>query len=118
MIYELFDRTGRPVVTAGTHTLADGSSTPLPRESVQLQPVRQWTSPATGIRYPVAWRVNVPAGTLEVEPFVSNAEFDAGITSANVYWEGAVKVTGALEGRGFLELSGYERLKDLPPRTP
>ncbi|MBN8748367.1 Hydroxyneurosporene synthase (CrtC) [Xylophilus ampelinus] len=118
MIYELFDRTGRPVVTAGTHTLADGSSTPLPRESVQLQPVRQWTSPATGIRYPVAWRVNVPAGTLEVEPFVSNAEFDAGITSANVYWEGAVKVTGALEGRGFLELSGYERLKDLPARTP
>lgn len=118
MIYELFDRAGRPVLTAGTHTLADGSSTPLARDSVQLQPVRQWTSPATGIKYPVAWRVSVPAGTLDVEPFVPNAEFDAGITSANVYWEGAVKVGGALTGQGFLELSGYERLKGLPARSP
>ncbi|MDQ7958079.1 MAG: lipocalin family protein [Pseudomonadota bacterium] len=118
MIYELFDRVGRPVMTAGTHTLADGTSTPLTRESVQLQPVRQWTSPATGIKYPVGWRVQVPAGTLDVEPFVPNAEFDAGTTSANVYWEGAVKASGALTGQGFLELSGYERLKGLPARTP
>jgi len=118
MIYELFDRVGRPVMTAGTHTQADGTSTPLTRESVQLQPVRQWTSPATGIKYPVAWRVQVPAGTLDVEPFVPNAEFDAGTTSANVYWEGAVKASGALTGQGFLELSGYERLKGLPARTP
>lgn len=118
MVYELFDRAGKPVLTAGTHTLADGTSTALTRDTVQLEPTRQWTSPATGIRYPVAWRLRVPAGELAVEPFFPNAEFDAGATSANVYWEGAVKATGALAGEGFMELSGYERLKGAPARTP
>lgn len=118
MVYELFDRQGRPVTTAGTHTLADGSSTPLTRDTVQLEPVRQWTSPATRITYPVGWRVRLPAGVVEVEPFFPDAEFDAGSTSANVYWEGAVKATGALVGEGFLELSGYERLKSTTARTP
>jgi predicted secreted hydrolase len=45
-----------------------------------------------------------------VQPFASNSEFDSGGTTANVYWEGPVKVTGDLQGEGFLELSGYDRL--------
>ncbi|RZL90531.1 MAG: carotenoid 1,2-hydratase, partial [Variovorax sp.] len=68
-------------------------------------------SPATKISYPVEWRVKLPAGEFNVKPYFSDGEFDASSTTANVYWEGAVKVTGSSEGEGFLELSGHERLR-------
>ena len=38
---------------------------------------------------------------------LNDCEFDAILTSCNVYWEGAIKVTGTHTGQGFMELSGY-----------
>jgi len=35
------------------------------------------------------------------------SEFDARTTTLNVYWEGAVKLSGSHRGVGFMELSGY-----------
>jgi predicted secreted hydrolase len=35
------------------------------------------------------------------------SEFDARTTTLNVYWEGAVKLSGSHHGVGFMELSGY-----------
>jgi hypothetical protein len=32
-----------------------------------------------------------------------------------VYWEGAVRVSGAVQGKGFLEMSGYDHVRSLQP---
>lgn len=114
MLYELFDREGISVMTAGTVSDARGNAVPLKAADVSLTPARRWTSPHTGVDYPVEWRVKLPAGTFEVKPFIVDSEFDSRETTRNIYWEGAVKVAGTQAGQGFVELSGYERLKSPP----
>lgn len=109
MVYELFDMDGRKVMTAGTISNAQGS-VPLKAGEVELLPGATWTSPRTRISYPLEWRLKLPSGTLNIKPFQPDSEFDSGATSANIYWEGAVKVSGNSAGEGFLELSGYDRL--------
>ena len=110
MVYELFDPDGRSVVTTGTLTQA-GTSRPLAPGEVTLTPQRRWTSPKSQVGYAVEWKLELPTGDLQVRPFFDDGEFDAGASSANIYWEGPVKVEGSLQGEGFMELSGYERLK-------
>lgn len=109
MVYQLFDGEGRPVTTTGTITKA-GTSRPLAPGEVELTPLRRWTSPRK-IEYVVDWKLRLPSGEQIVQPFVDNSEFDASNSSANIYWEGPVKVSGAVPGEGFMELSGYERLR-------
>ncbi|OUM03946.1 lipocalin family protein [Variovorax sp. JS1663] len=109
MLYELFDKDGRSVVTAGTISDARGA-VPLRQGEAELIPGNRWTSPKTNITYVVEWSIKLPSGTLSVKPFLPDSEFDSAGTTANVYWEGPVKVTGSQEGQGFLELSGYDRL--------
>ncbi|MGJ7509036.1 lipocalin family protein [Variovorax sp. GT1P44] len=109
MLYELFDMDRRNVMTAGTISNAKGA-VPLQPGDVSLMPGSTWTSPRTGIAYPLEWKVRLPSGEVDIKPFVPDSEFDSGGTTGNVYWEGAVKVTGKVEGDGFLELSGYDRL--------
>lgn len=113
MVYQLFGRDGRAVVTTGTLTQA-GTSRPLAQGEVELKPQRRWTSPRSKIEYAVDWTLRLPSGEHRVQPFVDDSEFDAGASSANIYWEGPVKVSGAAQGEGFMELSGYERLKPVP----
>lgn len=115
MLYALFDTEGRKVMTAGTISDANGSSHPLKPGDVELTPVKRWTSPDTKIDYPVEWNVKLPSGVLNIKPFFADAEFDSRSTTGSIYWEGPVKVTGSAEGRGFLELSGYDRLNASQP---
>lgn len=113
MVYQLFDREGNSIVTTGTLTRT-GSSRPLAPGEVALAPVRRWTSPRSKIDYPVEWKLRLPTGEHLVQPFFDNSEFDASATSGNIYWEGAVRVSGGAQGEGFMELSGYERLRAAP----
>jgi predicted secreted hydrolase len=96
--------------SGGSLVEANGRSRQLGARDVSLAPLRYWTSPATGVRYPVAWRMEVPSEGLELEvlPRLDDQEIDLSVR----YWEGAVTVSararGApLEGRGYLELAGY-----------
>jgi predicted secreted hydrolase len=82
----------------------------LKPDDIELVPVQRWTSPGTKISYPVEWTIRLPSGVLNIKPFLADSEFDSRETTANIYWEGAVKVTGSATGQGFLELSGYDRL--------
>lgn len=109
MVYQLFDGQGQPVMTAGTLSGPQGV-VPLAARDIELTPGARWTSPTTKIPYVVEWRLRVPSGVYEVKPFFPDGEFDARETTANVYWEGAVRVSGSGQGQGFLEMSGYDRL--------
>lgn len=84
-------------------------------EQVEWQPQRSWRSPRTGIEYPVEWRVRVGEAWYRVRPLFDDQESDSRRSTGTIYWEGAVELldpTGAVAGRGYLELTGYgTRLK-------
>jgi predicted secreted hydrolase len=94
--------------SAGTLVAADGTSSPLAREDVDIQAWDTWESPAGG-RYPAGWRLKTQPGgrTLEIRPVLADQEFRHDAR----YWEGAVDVldaaTGKPAGRGYVELTGY-----------
>ena len=96
--------------SGGTLVDADGRRTRLAASDVLLTPLGYWTSPASGARYPVVWRLDAArAGlSLDIEPYLENQELDLSVR----YWEGAVRARGdgpggPLTAQGYLELAGY-----------
>ncbi|HEY8555678.1 MAG TPA: lipocalin-like domain-containing protein, partial [Burkholderiales bacterium] len=117
MLYQLRETDGSPSpFSSGSVVGADGTSRTLGADEFALQPLDYWVSESSGVRYPVAWRVEVPGErlSLHVEPHLPNQELDLSVR----YWEGAVRVTGRsgereVTGDGYLELAGYR-----PPGRP
>jgi predicted secreted hydrolase len=97
--------------SAGTYIDRGGHATHLRREDFQLQPLEFWTSPKTHARYPVRWRVSIPAlkVTLECEAAIPDQELVSEDTASPSYWEGAVTYTGSAPGVGYMELTGYDK---------
>jgi len=95
--------------SSGTVVTAEGRPTRLERDEFSIEPLDWWTSPATGGRYPVRWRVRVPEHgiDLEVVGLLPNAELDGSATTGVVYWEGPVAASGTQRGEGYVELTGY-----------
>ena len=100
--------------SGGTLRGSDGKVSVLETNQVQFQPGRAWTSPRTGIRYPVEWRVTAGSRNFQLQPLLDDQENDTRLSTGAIYWEGAVHAStaGVAIGRGYLELTGYgERLK-------
>jgi predicted secreted hydrolase len=103
--------------SAGTFVDAQGRSTHLRAADFILRPLAEnWTSPATGRNYPIAWKIVIPKLEIELEASTSLAAQElAGKTSlAPTYWEGAITLAGhrgamPLAGLGYLEMTGYDR---------
>ncbi|MFZ9800836.1 MAG: lipocalin-like domain-containing protein, partial [Burkholderiaceae bacterium] len=77
-----------------------------------MQTLEQWRSSASGANYPVSLRVKGKFGPLVLKALVQDQEIDARASTGNRYWEGAVMAyndQGDLIGRGYLELTGYDR---------
>jgi predicted secreted hydrolase len=94
--------------SSGTFIGKNGRTVHLKRPDFELQPLEYWTSPKTGAKYPVRWRISVPsmAVALECQATLRGQEIvsaDAGQT----YWEGAVTYSGSSPGVGYLEMTGY-----------
>jgi predicted secreted hydrolase len=96
--------------SSGTWVDAAGQSTRLGREDLTLTPLEHWTSPVSGVRYPVAWHLRVhPANVeLDVRPYIRDQELNLSVR----YWEGAVRgggegPDGHVTADGYLELAGY-----------
>jgi predicted secreted hydrolase len=95
--------------SAGTLTLADGSTVHLSTHDLSVEVLDTWQSPRGG-RYPIAWQIAVPEYELNltVDPVLDAQEL---VTTVR-YWEGAVDVSGErgdtpITGRGYVELTGY-----------
>jgi predicted secreted hydrolase len=96
--------------SAGTWQSAAGEIERLDHTDFHVRSTASWQAPS-GVTYPAAWRVEVPA--LDLELAVSPRLADQELRLAFRYWEGSVEVTGAraaraLAGRGFAELTGYK----------
>ena len=109
MIFDLSDRRGSSVLRMGTYA-KNGEVVALGATDFAMNARGSWKSPAPAIAYPVNWTISVPGKglQLQVDPVIRESQFDARTTTLNVYWEGAVKVSGSHDGVGFMELSGYE----------
>ena len=76
---------------------------------VVFEPQRVWRSPATGTRYPVAWRVTTPLGRMELLALLDDQELDSRASTGTVYWEGLAELRapgGGRIGLGYLEMTG------------
>lgn len=106
MLYRLRDRTGQPVLYAGTYARG-GLTEALRSDDFTADSSGAWRSKVTGVSYPLVWRVRIPRHGIDVQvkPVAQDCEMDARTTTYNTYWEGAIKVSGSHRGRGFLEIS-------------
>ncbi|HEY7269503.1 MAG TPA: lipocalin-like domain-containing protein [Dehalococcoidia bacterium] len=110
MLFQLrrMDRSIDPY-SSGTFVDRNGRAVHLRREDFKLDPVGWWTSPKTGARYPVKWRITVPSLhlALECSAAIPAQELASEDRSAPAYWEGAVVYGGTPSGVGYLEMTGY-----------
>lgn len=115
MLFQIRRSDGRAdPFASGTLVDAAGRVTHLDAKAFTLQPGGTWTSPRSGARYPVAWRVAVPGGqlALDVRAAFPAQELRTEDSTAVTYWEGAIEVRGTragrpIAGRGYLEMTGY-----------
>jgi predicted secreted hydrolase len=96
--------------SSGIIILPDGTTRLLKPADFKITSTRSWRSPHSGAVYPADWTVQIPSEnlTLHVRPYLADQELNVSF----IYWEGAVKVTGArngvsLSGSGYVELTGY-----------
>ncbi len=117
MLYRLRLRGGGvEPASSGTLVRPDGSSRHLALADFRMTPQGVWTSRASGGTYPVRWRIEVPSEriALTVDPALEDQELRTEGSTGVTYWEGAVVARGEkggrpVEGRGYLEMTGYAR---------
>lgn len=101
---------GSAVWAGGSLRLPGGAVQTFSAGAVGFAPERYWTSPASGVRYPVQWRVQTPAGSYQVRALLDSQELDSSGSTGAIYWEGLsdlLNAAGEPVGRGYLELTGY-----------
>lgn len=109
MAFRIRGKDGATVWAGGALRDSRGAAVAFPPDEIAFAPLREWRSPRTGARYPVAMRVRAGWLDLELEPLMDDQELDSRASTGAVYWEGAVtaKRSGQAIGRGYLELTGY-----------
>jgi hypothetical protein len=119
LLYMRHDQVAAAMQRRGYAVLFGPDSVDLLSHHVSHGPVRFWTSPRTGIVYPVGQRLTFPdiGGEIEVTPLVEDQEIM--VFGVPAIWEGAVRAEGQIAGRrvcgsGRLELFGYGFADTLP----
>jgi predicted secreted hydrolase len=110
MLYRLRHTDGSAAPhSSGTVVEVDGTVSTLDRHDAEIEVLGQWTSPATDARYPIRWRLQVPAHDidLEVRGLLAETELDGSATTGVIYWEGPVAAEGSQDGEGYVEMTGY-----------
>jgi len=98
---------------AGTFVDAAQAIHPLQGSDIVLKQGNTWSSP-TGGRYPIQWKVSLPAYGIELDVLADIPEQELNTTASTQipYWEGSVHFRGkrgaaSLQGQGYLEMTGY-----------
>lgn len=91
--------------TSATWIGADGLATPYGDGQLAATPLE--TNWVDGRHVPTRWRLVLPERKLDVT--VSALNTNAWMPLSIPYWEGPVGVLGTHPGRGYLEMTGYDR---------
>lgn len=110
--FRLRDAQGKTRWAGGSRRDALGKLTTLGPGDIHFEPSSHWTSPRTGVRYPVGMHLQLSGPLQEswqLEPLVADQELDTRQSTGTLYWEGAIraKQDGKPAGQGYLELTGY-----------
>jgi predicted secreted hydrolase len=102
---------GRDPNSAGTFVDAQGVATPLAETEFTLEPVERWSSPKSGARYPVTWRITIPRLQMRLEVKAALEDQELRLKPI-MYWEGSIRAHGTageknIKGSGYLEMTGY-----------
>jgi predicted secreted hydrolase len=111
MYYQLRLQDGTPdPLSKGVIVSPLGEGRVLTTGEVRLTALGRWRSPLDGAEYPSGWRLEIPRRSidLEIRPLIPDQELQVAFR----YWEGAVLVQGRgvdgpVQGRGYVELTGY-----------
>lgn len=103
MGFQLRQTDGR-VYTAASWITPEGDLTSFGDGALVMTPLE--TEAVNGRDVPVRWRVELPARALDVEIVALNPQ--SWMPTLFSYWEGPVSITGSHDGRGYLEMTGYE----------
>jgi len=90
--------------TAATWIAPDGRAEPLDNGAFQV--TERGRTTVAGREVPTAWRVQVPSRGLDITTRPLNAQ--SWMDTLFPYWEGPIFFEGTHEGRGYLEMTGYE----------
>ena len=121
---------GEPITGYGTYIPARSDDNPagaaaaplhIPGDAISLTSTGSWTSPASGVKYPSGWQLEISSLDLvaNLVPVQRNAEFGDSLYVPIAYWEGAVTLAGtkagkSIKGKGFVELVGYDKDQQVP----
>lgn len=92
------------VYTSATWIDPDGTPTPYEDGALRLTPVT--TAEVAGREIPVEWRLELPDRGLDIQTVPLNPQ--SWMTTLFPYWEGPIRFSGSHEGRGYLEMTGYQ----------
>ncbi|MDR6713755.1 putative secreted hydrolase [Pseudomonas hunanensis] len=103
MLFQVREAQGMPY-RAGTWISAQGQTQTLQGAQIELEVVAS-SRQANGKELPTRWRVRLPGQGVDVQ--VDAVERGAWMDTRFPYWEGPVRVSGSVGGRGYLEMTGY-----------
>jgi predicted secreted hydrolase len=117
MMYLLRQRGGGlGTASSGSYVDANAQVRRVARTDFEVQVLDTWKSPHSGAVYPAKWRVSIAPLALEISisPNLADQEMRASGSEGVTYWEGSVSLRGikagrAVEGSGYVELTGYAR---------
>ena len=90
--------------TAATWIAPDGTPTPYPDGAFMAEPLAKTRVADRDV--PTEWRIRLPERGIDITARALNPR--AWMDTAFPYWEGPVRFDGTHEGRGYLEMTGYE----------
>ncbi|MEM7438256.1 MAG: lipocalin-like domain-containing protein [Pseudomonadota bacterium] len=90
--------------SASTWIAADGTTTAYPSGAFVAVPLAETS--VDGRAIPIRWQVKLPDRRVDVVVGALNPNAWMNLTIP--YWEGPVLISGSHQGRGYLEMTGYE----------
>jgi predicted secreted hydrolase len=115
MAFKVRGQSGKAVWAHAALRDPHGNVTAFDPGQVDFVPLRTWRSVRTGTTYPVSETLKAGALAWRLTPLMDDQELDSRQSTGAVYWEGAVTLdrAGKAVGRGYLELTGYNKKLDL-----
>lgn len=95
---------GEILLLGGTMIEPDGTVIEIDPDDFDITALQEWASPHTGKVYPMGWDVRIDDIFLTLTPVMEDQEL---VSPYKVYWEGACEVSGDVDGRAYVELTGY-----------
>ncbi|HWO42672.1 MAG TPA: lipocalin-like domain-containing protein, partial [Candidatus Eisenbacteria bacterium] len=100
--------------SSGTIVDRSGATRHLSLKDFKVEVLDHWKSRRSGARYPMRWSIMVPSAGAEllIAPEFPEQELVTNRSTRVTYWEGAVRISGAVAGKavaghGYVEMTGY-----------